>query len=265
MPRPSTQWWLAVLVTLASAYWQRVSGPTYPVKGQVDLAGQAIAVRLSRTHGGPGDQPVRVRAADPAIDGEVVWRRYPTADAWQRLPLRRAGDLLEAALPHQPPAGKLEYQVRLRRGEAHAVFPERAAVTRFKGDVAAWTLAPHVVAMFLAMLVSTRAGIGALLGEPSRSSVFWACGLLAVGGFVLGPAVQKQAFDAWWTGIPWGWDLTDNKTLLAGVGWAIALGCILARSSRRRAAVIGAALLMLVVFVIPHSVWGSQVEWDTRV
>ena len=31
-------------------------------------------------------------------------------------------------------------------------------------------------------------------------------GLIAVGGFILGPIVQKNAFDAYWTGIPFGWE-----------------------------------------------------------
>ena len=39
--------------------------------------------------------------------------------------------------------------------------------------------------------------------------------LLAVGGFILGPLVQNYAFGELWTGVPFGWDLTDNKTLIA--------------------------------------------------
>ena len=43
------------------------------------------------------------------------------------------------------------------------------------------------------------------------------------GGFVLGPLVQKAAFAAYWTGIPWGWDLTDDKTLFAALFWGAAV------------------------------------------
>ena len=162
-------WIVAVVVTLASARWQRMSGPTYPVSGEVMLGGQAIAVELTRTHGGDGDQPVRILVPDPEVRGEIAWRRYPTADAWVDLPMTRDGEWLAAALPHQPPAGKLEYQVRLTRGSETAAFPPRPAITRFKGDVPAAVLIPHIFAMFFGMLLSSRAGLEALAaaGRPA--------------------------------------------------------------------------------------------------
>ena len=121
-------WVTAVVITLASAVYQRMSGPTYPVRGSVTLGGEAVALRLARTHPGAGDQPVVLNIPDTAVTGHVAWRRYPTGDPWQTLTLERRGDTLEAALPHQPVAGKLEYQVRLERGSDRAVFPERPAM-----------------------------------------------------------------------------------------------------------------------------------------
>jgi len=176
--------------------------------------------------------------------------------------LARTGGTLEAALPHQPPAGKLEYQVRLRRGSEQAAFPPLAAITRFKGDVPAAVLIPHILAMFVGMLLSTRAGLEALTagGRPATLSRL-ALLLIAIGGFILGPAVQKYAFDAWWTGVPFGWDLTDNKTLLAGLAWAFAVWRLRGGRSARGAVVV-AALVTLVVFAIPHSAWGSQIDWS---
>ncbi len=40
---------------------------------------------------------------------------------------------------------------------------------------------------------------------------------------ILGPIVQKYAFGELWTGIPFGWDLTDNKTLIAFLFWILAV------------------------------------------
>ena len=257
-------WWaLAIVITLASAHWQRVSGPTYPVSGEVTLGGSTIAITLDRSHGGTDDQPVRVQASDGEIGGEVAWRHFPTAEPWTTVPLQRHGEWLEASLPHQPPAGKLEYQVRLRRGAEAATFPPRPAVTRFKGDVPAAVLIPHVLAMFLGMLFSTRAGLEALTaaGRPAGFSRL-ALALIVVGGFLLGPLVQHFAFGAWWTGVPFGWDLTDNKTLLAALAWAFAAWRL--RGGRpARGAVIVAAVVTLGVFAIPHSAWGSQLDWST--
>ncbi len=85
--------------------------------------------------------------------------------------------------------------------------------------------------------------------------------LFGLGGFVFGPWIQYQAFGEWWTGVPFGWDLTDNKALIAAVAWAVALWRL--RGGRpARGAVIGAALVTLVAFLIPHSLFGSEFDWS---
>ncbi len=255
------RWGAAVAITLASLVWQRMSGPTYPARGSVSLGGQRIAMKLERSHSIASDQAVAVRVADPAVTGEIVWRRYPTDDEWRIDDMRRDGDELRGSLPRQPAAGKLEYQVRLRRGDDQAIFPARPAVTRFRGDVPAPVLIAHIVVIFLAMLFAARAGVEALAPRGPLGKLAWTTlALFVAGGFVLGPAVQKYAFDAWWTGVPFGWDLTDNKTLLAFAAWTVAAFAL--RGGRRgRGAVLAAAVVTLAVFAIPHSAWGSQIDW----
>jgi len=255
-------WLIAAVMTLASAVWQRSSGPTYPVRGSIHLAGEDIALRLTRSHETTADQPVRIPVADPEVTGEVAWRRYPTQEEWRRLPLRREGDVLVAELPRQPAAGKLEYLVHLERDGQEATFPDRPAVTRFKGPVPAAVLIPHILAMFLVMLLGNAAGLFALSGWGSfRGLTVTVFACLVLGGFLLGPAVQKYAFDAWWTGFPFGYDLTDNKTLFAGVAWVIAVWR-LGRGRPARVAVVLAMLATIVVFAIPHSMMGSELQWD---
>jgi hypothetical protein len=256
-------WALAVVVTLGSAVYQRMTGPTYPIRGKVTLGGQAVGLRLNRTHAGPTDQPVSIAMPDRAVEGDVAWRRFPTSDPWTTKPLVRNGDLLETSLPVQPVSAKLEYQLRLRRGTEQAVFPELPAVTRFRNEVPDAVLIPHVFCMFVAMLFSTLAGLSALSQSPTyRRETHLTMGFLLVGGFVLGPLMQWYGFGAWWTGIPFGFDLTDNKTLFAAVAWAWAWWSL--RGNRQaRLPVIAAAIVTLVVFAIPHSVWGSQLNWDS--
>ncbi|HMM36993.1 MAG TPA: hypothetical protein PKA62_19990 [Thermoanaerobaculia bacterium] len=255
-------WLLALLLTLSSAVFQRLTGPTHPVRGTVTLGGTEVRLRLLRSHGGDGDQPVVVKVADRAVSGSVAWRRYPTSDPFAVLPMVREGETLRAALPHQPPAGKLEYQVRLARGGETALFPERPAITRFKGAVSPVVLVPHIVAMFGGMLVANAAGLLALRGEKRLLGVSLAAlALLALGGLLLGPLVQKAAFGAYWTGWPFGTDLTDNKTAVAVLAWGVA--ALRARGGRgARAAVVVAALVTLAVFLVPHSAWGSQIDWS---
>jgi hypothetical protein len=265
MRRPSVQWTIAIVITLVSAVWQRWSGPTYPLRGNVDVAGQTIAYRLERTNSTTGRMPVVVRTADPAVTGVVEWRRFPTADPWQTLSMVRKGEALETAIPPEPEplmpmAGKLEYRVVLSKAGQQASFPARPAVARFKGDVPAFILLPHVAAMFFGMLFSVRAAMAALFGGDTRRWGFLTLTLLVVGGLLLGPIVQKLAFGAYWTGVPWGYDLTDNKTLIAAVAWALAAWQL--RGGRQaRLAVVAATLVTMVVFAIPHSVWGSQAKW----
>jgi hypothetical protein len=82
-----------------------------------------------------------------------------------------------------------------------------------------------------------------------------------VGGLALGPVVQKYAFDAYWTGWPFGQDLTDNKTAAAFLAW-LAAWRYAPRSEHPVRWVVGAALITLAVFLIPHSVLGSQLDYS---
>ena len=254
-------WLGAVVLTLVSVVWQRRTGPTYPARGTLTVGGTEIRLQLIRSHGGDGDQPVRIEVKDPAVTGLVVWRRFPSEEAWRTTAMTRNGDRLEASLPHQPPAGKLEYEVKVSKGADSATFPPRPAVTRFKGDVNPFVLVPHVLAMFFAMFLSSVTGLKALIpGEKLTRLTGHTLLLLCVGGGILGPRVQKEAFGAYWTGIPFGWDLTDNKTLIAIAAWALAAWAI--RGGRTvRLPVILASLVTLSVYVIPHSVWGSEIDW----
>jgi hypothetical protein len=135
-------------------------------------------------------------------------------------------------------------------------------IIRFKDPVPSVILILHIIIIFLAMMFSTRAGIEALnpKGNP-RKLVLWTIGLLIVGGFILGPVVQKYAFGAFWTGFPFGSDLTDNKILIAMIGWIAAL--IAGRRGKpARWWVLGASILLLAVYLIPHSLLGSELDYS---
>jgi hypothetical protein len=261
MRRSTLLWILALFVTLAAAVWQERTGPTYPVRGQVTLGGQVFNLKLTRSWD-VGDQPIQLNVSDPAVHARLRWRRYPTSEPWQVIAMARSADVLQASLPHQPPAGKLEYQVELAREQERVIFPARPAVTRFKGLVSPAVLVPHIFTIFLGMLFSTRTALEAVANGPSRRVLTWLTLLfIVVGGLVLGPLVQKAAFGAYWTGVPWGYDLTDNKTLIMAVAWVWAAWRI-SRSRAARWSLVFAALVTLAVFVIPHSAWGSEIKWE---
>jgi hypothetical protein len=259
-------WILAIVITLASAVYQRATGPTYPVSGIVEFQGSEVSYELLRSHGGPGGQPVTLNVPDTAVSGTLIWRRYKTDDPWTRQDLVRIDENLSGALPHQPPAGKLEYHVELTKSGETLMIPEdENIVTRFKGDVPAVVLVPHVLLMFLGMLISTRAGLEALArGRRMRFYTFLAAALIFGGGMIFGPVVQKYAFGAYWTGFPLGMDLTDNKTLISMVMWIVALVAVW-KNARPRLWVFAASAATLVIFMIPHSLHGSELQYaDSR-
>ncbi len=255
-------WTPAVIVTLGLLVYQRTTGPTYPLRGRVTLGGRTIALTLTRSHSGSTDPPVRIVAPDTAVRAEMRWRRFPTSDAWDTVALDRRGDTLATALPHQPPAAKVAYQLRLTRQGERVVFPEEPAITRFKGDISAPVIIAHLLCIFGGLMLQMRSGLGAMANDatyPRQARL----GLLlfGLGAFVFGPWMQYQAFSQWWTGVPYGWDLTDNKALIAAVAWVVALWRL--RGGRpARGAVIGAALVTLVAFLIPHSLFGSEFDWS---
>lgn len=256
-------WILVIVITLASAVYQRMTGPTYPVSGTADFAGTKIKYKLTRTHAGPGDQPIAVSVPDASINAVLIYKRYPTNEEWTRITMQRDGEMLKAALPHQLPAGKIEYYVQLSRANTTLILPgNESIITRFRGDVPPFVIIPHILSMFLGMLFSTRAGLEALKKDGNlKKFVFITIGFIVVGGMFLGPLVQKYAFGAYWTGFPNGTDLTDNKTLIALIGWLVAAAGIFLKKKPRLLVGI-AAIVTLMIFMIPHSMAGSQLDYS---
>ena len=78
---------------------------------------------------------------------------------------------------------------------------------------------------------------------------------------IFGPLVQFHAFGEYWTGIPFGWDLTDNKTLIAFLFWLLAVSGNWKRE--KPSLTILAAAIMLMIFSIPHSMFGSELDPET--
>ena len=78
--------------------------------------------------------------------------------------------------------------------------------------------------------------------------------------------VQKHAFGAYWTGWPFAYDLTDNKTLIMWIVWVAAAAVLWKRPAPRdragRMAIVAAAGIMLAVYLIPHSLRGSELDYS---
>jgi hypothetical protein len=256
-------WVLAVIISLSAMFYQRMTGPTYPKKFTISYQDEDIRFSLPRSNNGrPGDYPVEIELPE-SFSAKVIWRLFPTENPWETLVMERKGDILSASLPHQPPAGKIEYHLELTAGgEVIAMDDETNVVIRFRGDVPAWALLPHVLMMVLTVIWSMATILFAVANIPAyKRYVGITIIFLLIGGFILGPVVQKYSFGQFWTGWPFGDDLTDNKTLFALIAFLVAW--FLRKKSYGRWLAIGAAIVMLAVYLIPHSMNGSELDVET--
>lgn len=255
-------WLLAVVISLAAMVYQRLTGPTYEKDYRISYNGHEYKFKLPRSHGGESDCPIEIELPEN-FEGTIVWRHFPTENQWETLPLTRKGDTLMASLPHQPPAGKLEYHLELKADDQLIdLGEEENVVVRFKGSVPTWALLPHVLLMVLTVIWSTATIFFAAANMPVyKRYVGMTIILLLLGGFILGPVVQKFSFGQFWTGWPLGKDLTDNKVVFALIPFLITW--ILRKKSYSRWLAIVSSLIMLAVYLIPHSMNGSELDPET--
>ncbi|MHC1707121.1 MAG: hypothetical protein AB9842_06310 [Bacteroidales bacterium] len=254
-------WIFAFLFMATIAIYQRMTGPTYPVRAKISIDGQLIKGKLLTSSDSDGEAQIEITAPDTSISGVYQYRRFKSHDEWTMKPLVRSGDKLVAGLPHQPPAGKVMYTITLNKGGNEFKVNEEPVILRYKGKVPQFILIPHIIFMFLAMVFSTRTGIEAIFRRQQTFILsVWTTIFLALGGLILGPVVQYFAFGAFWTGWPWGHDLTDNKTAVALLTWIIAI-IRLRKNNNNIAWAIVASIVLLAIYLIPHSVLGSEIDY----
>ena len=255
-------WVVAVIFTVGIAVYQRTTGPTYPASGTIEFKGHQIDYKLLRSAESEGPAIIQLSEMPVDISAALEYRRFKTNDALKNVDFARQGQDLVAELPPEPPAGKLAYTIYLISGDEKQALTIEPTVIRFKGSVPDYILLPHILFMFLAMLFSSRAGIEAMAKGPKVEAYsLYTLIFLTVGGMILGPIVQKFAFGEYWTGWPFGEDLTDNKTAVAFLGWLIAYLMIRKNIKYAYTAII-AAVILLAVYLIPHSMFGSELDYE---
>lgn len=273
-------WFLAFLITLSAAVYQRHTGPTYPKKADVSLNSIDYRLRLVRSLSLDERPEVKLNISDTTISAKIFYKRFRSDEEYESADFRykvyplhsfvmnKIFKMTEdkgyfAEVPQQPAAGKIQYYLEITDSKGvKTLFKDTPIVIRFKGGVPGFILAPHILFMFLAMLFSTLAGLMSVIKFPLyKKYAVWTLILLVIGGMILGPLVQYYAFGDLWTGIPFGWDLTDNKTLIALIFWIIAV--VMNRKHEKPFYTALAAIVLLLVYSIPHSLFGSQLDYST--
>jgi hypothetical protein len=263
-----TLWIAAVILTTLSILYQNTTGPTYPKKGDILFNGKQIDYKLDRSALINIDCPVKIYTNDSLIKGNLIWKRFNTKDNESSKPMRYENGYLIAELDKQDKmAEKLQYYIQLstnRTGTQNVdqlgYIPDKTGVViRFRGDVPFMIIILHIIFIFAFELMSLKTGMEFLRKEPKyKKYTFWTIGLAIVGGFILGPLVQYYAFGEYWTGFPFGIDLTDNKMVIAFIAWVAALYAIY-KSKKPGYWVLGAAIITIGIFLIPHSVLSGNV------
>ncbi len=254
-------WILAVVLTIAISYYQKSTGPTWPVKISVSDNGEVLKSKLLRSYTTGKDLPVNINAGNSGLSGSLKFRRYGTDEVYTSNDLISKDGILKASIPSQPPAGKVEYIIELfdKSGEQINLGIDQPVVARFKGEVSPVILIFHILFMFAGVMLAIKTLINCIIpGFNYEKLLYWTFGSIFIGGIIFGPIVQKSAFGDYWTGFPFGTDLTDNKVLISLVIWGIAI-----YFKKRRAVVIVSALFMLFIYFIPHSVMGSELDYKT--
>ena len=260
-------WSLAIIITIAAGTYQKYTGPTYPKRLDVTLNNNFYELKLIRSLALDERSEVKLSIIDTTVKARLFFKRFKSDDEYQvtdfkyRFEPKKEGFFAE--VPQQPAAGKLQYYFEITDSKGtQSWFKDKPIVIRFKGGVPAFILIPHILFMFLAMLFSTLAGLMSVIKFPQyKKYAVWTLVLFIAGGMVLGPIVQYFAFGDFWTGIPFGWDLTDNKTLIALLFWILAV--FMNRKSDRPIYTALAAFILLLVFSIPHSLFGSELDYTS--
>ncbi len=255
-------WIIAFVLTLLIAYFQYITGPTHPINSTEHLNGEIVSYKLPRSSNNSSKNiSISIRTKKEDTRASLSFRRLNSNDKWGKKEMKRDGYRLVTEIPSQPCAGKIEYKIKVVCNNKELELNKcKSIVIRFKGKVPKIFLMIHIIFMFFGIMFAIRTGME-ILRKDGNYTWMITCTFVMIlfGGMVFGPIVQKYAFNDWWTGFPIGKDLTDNKILFIVILWALAF--FLKKKSKWWA--FAATVLMLIVYLIPHSAHGSELDYKT--
>lgn len=248
-------WVSGFLITVGAAVFQRKTGPTYPYKVETIFGN----IQMPRSFETDKDGFI-IKTETNALSGVIYHVLYPSDEYFAVDTLLKVDGGLKAQLPPLPAAGKIMYKLVLTDGEHSYETP--MVVGRYKNPVPSFLLIIHIFLMFFAMLLAVVSGLRAVFNQGNFTGIFlWSGILLLLGGVIFGAMVQKYAFGVYWSGFPLGSDVTDNKTLLVLLFFAYTIWKNYRKPSRLWT--IMAVIILLLVYSIPHSLYGSELNHET--
>ena len=199
------------------------------------------------------------------------------------LPVDSVPMLYYANVPTGERGGRLHYMIDLMKDD---IMEARLAQAdgkpfelRYIGDVPKVVLIGHIGLMFATVFCVIMAALHALSlvrggGNviPMERFFFWSFVFALVGGYPFGFGMNWFAFHSIWEGVPFGTDATDNKTQLLVAYLLLMTVANLGTLTRGKLGKdiwspktsgyfgVAAFVLMLVIYLIPHSIQFSAVS-----
>ena len=184
-------------------------------------------------------------------------------------------------VPNQGRGSEFSYRFQLEdaSGRVLATIPVEGSKDkpkqlwfRFEGARSVVLLVGHILCMFGSFLLMVMVLLTAFEDVKNRAvrirlgkQTLWATIILFLGTFPIGIWLEYQVYATYWTGIPFGHDITDSKALVIFIYWLVALyllkGSALSGDPRkdvidataaRWVAVVG-VVLSLALYLVPHS------------
>lgn len=183
-------------------------------------------------------------------------------------------DYYGAEIPGDDLGERNYYYLEAFDGEQNrVVLPEAAAEVfaseynyfkaRFEGEASFILLLFHIVLMIAAFFLLIHALYYAMnylaTGERGDSiirSVNLGIITFFITGFPIGCIIEKQVLGNYWEGVPFGWDITDSKTLIILVIWLIIIWLNAKNKMGMRTYskwVIINTIITIILFLLPHS------------
>ncbi|MGC9070460.1 MAG: hypothetical protein ACP5IO_04025 [Elusimicrobiales bacterium] len=240
---------VSLILTLLLTVFQRITGPTYPVKGDLDYNGRNVRYKLPRSCTIKKSECIAYIYKND-VNAYISWKRLGVDEEFKKIYFKSDGNKSIVIIPDDfMPASKIEYDFYVDGKKINL----NKIVLRFKNEVRRWILISHIFFMFLSLVICFYLFLEVVFEKKFSSKVFWANYLsMFIGGFVLGALLQKEAFGIFWSGFPFGSDVTDNKVLVSFIFWSYAAYRLLKGFESRKAILISFFITIL-TYLIPHS------------
>jgi len=134
---------------------------------------------------------------------------------------------------------------------------------RYEGKATFILLLSHILLMIMSLFLLIHAlyyAMNYLFTGERETAIFRTVNIGTIAffitGFPIGCVIEKQVLGNYWEGVPFGWDITDSKTLIILVIWVVLIWL----QSKKKISVrtyakwvIINTIITIVLFMLPHS------------